>query len=208
MKKQITVGIIDTDQSARDTIKGILRQGNTTSLDHTFDVLFDQAKLSDPKTEITVVPDVLILDTYEQDFRIVEQIKRRFPLIEIVIVSNIEDIKVIRKCFRHGAVSYICKQTCLQLLVSSLLTIQQGGSYVSPHITRALINQLRESKKYEELLTVRELQVANGIVDGMSYKMIAHYHALSLDTVRIYIKRIYRKLKINSKGELIAQFTV
>ncbi|ULT28169.1 helix-turn-helix transcriptional regulator [Sphingobacterium sp. E70] len=70
---------------------------------------------------------------------------------------------------------------------------------MSPSINRALIEQSFKSKKYEDLLTARELQIANGIIEGLSYKMIAQKYTISLDTVRIYIKRIYRKLQINSK---------
>lgn len=51
-------------------------------------------------------------------------------------------------------------------------------------------------------LTPRELDVANGILDGLSYKLIAAKYDISLSTVRMNIRSIYRKLNINSKSEL------
>ena len=42
-----------------------------------------------------------------------------------------------------------------------------------------------------------------GIVDGLSYKMIADRLDISIDTMRTHIMPIYRLLNINSKGELI-----
>jgi DNA-binding CsgD family transcriptional regulator len=36
--------------------------------------------------------------------------------------------------------------------------------------------------------------------------LIGYKYGISLDTVRQYIKRTYKKLNINSKGELLAQF--
>ena len=55
-----------------------------------------------------------------------------------------------------------------------------------------------------EPLTAREMEVVRGIEDGLSYKLIADRHAVSIDTVRNHIRTVYRKLQINSKGELMA----
>jgi DNA-binding CsgD family transcriptional regulator len=48
--------------------------------------------------------------------------------------------------------------------------------------------------------------VVDGIVAGLSYKLVADNMNVSIDTVRKHIKNIYRKLQINSKGELIARY--
>ena len=43
----------------------------------------------------------------------------------------------------------------------------------------------------------------NGLVDGLSYKMIAKQVAISIETVRSHIKNIYKKLHVHSKAEVI-----
>lgn len=154
-----------------------------------------------------VAPDVLILDIENQEALILEHIKSTFPKTEIVILTNTCDVKTVRSCFRNGAVGYLLKQTCMRSLVEAIYITLNEGSFVSPGVNRALIEQSFKSKTSGDLLTARELQIANGILEGLSYKMIAQKYTISLDTVRIYIKRIYRKLQINSKGELIAQLT-
>ena len=53
-----------------------------------------------------------------------------------------------------------------------------------------------------------DLWVFNGILDGLSYKLVADRHNLSIDSVRSHIKNIYRKLNINSKSELFNKFKV
>ena len=47
-------------------------------------------------------------------------------------------------------------------------------------------------------------EVVQFIIDGYSYKMIAEKRNISINTVNEYIKRIYTKLQINSKGQLFA----
>ena len=44
--------------------------------------------------------------------------------------------------------------------------------------------------------------IVDGIVDGLSYKLIADRHEIAIDTVRMNVKKVYRKLSINSKSEL------
>ena len=198
----ITVGIIDSNEQARQITLGILQEKGPTQK---VEVLFDMGKERIDKA--VVAPDVIILDIEHQESLIVEHIKTAFPNTDIVILTNICDVKTVRACFRHGAVGYLLKQTCMDSLLSAISITLNDGSFVSPGVNRALIDQSFSSKKYVDLLTARELQVANGIMEGLSYKMIAQKYTISLDTVRIYIKRIYRKLQINSKGELIAQLT-
>ncbi|WP_418359276.1 LuxR C-terminal-related transcriptional regulator [Sphingobacterium detergens] len=200
----ITVGIIDSDEQARQETQRILNTKNKAAANQ-IEVIFDIGKGRVDRA--MTAPDVLILDIEHQEPLIVEHVKSLFPKTEIVILTNTCDVKTVRSCFRHGAVGYLLKQTCMDSLLSAIKITLNEGSFVSPGVNRALIEQSFKSKKYEDLLTARELQIANGIIEGLSYKMIAQKYTISLDTVRIYIKRIYRKLQINSKGELIAQLT-
>jgi DNA-binding NarL/FixJ family response regulator len=52
-------------------------------------------------------------------------------------------------------------------------------------------------------LTDRQMEIVQGIVDGLSYKMIGLKLNISLDTVRTHIMQIYRTLNINCKSQLI-----
>jgi DNA-binding NarL/FixJ family response regulator len=69
-------------------------------------------------------------------------------------------------------------------------------------IARQVVNYFQRGQTVKSLLNDKEWAIANGIKDGLSYKMIADREELSLDGVRFYIQRIYRKLNINSRGEL------
>ncbi len=76
---------------------------------------------------------------------------------------------------------------------------------MSPSVARKIADHFMPKQKVEEnaILTARQQDIVNGIVDGLSYKMVANRLDISLDTVRTHIKHIYRALNINSKGELI-----
>jgi DNA-binding NarL/FixJ family response regulator len=55
----------------------------------------------------------------------------------------------------------------------------------------------------------RELQVIQGLLNNLSYKEIAHNNNIGLNTVRHYVKSVYKKLNVNSRsklGEALATF--
>ena len=54
-------------------------------------------------------------------------------------------------------------------------------------------------------LSPREKEVLNALVEGLSYKMIAHRLRISFETVRTHIKRIYEKLAVHNNTEAVAK---
>ena len=54
-------------------------------------------------------------------------------------------------------------------------------------------------------LAPRECQVLSGLVGGRSYKQIAADLGVSIDTVRTYIRSLYRKLDVHSATEAIVR---
>ena len=53
-------------------------------------------------------------------------------------------------------------------------------------------------------LTAREQEVVTAVEEGLSYKLIADAFGISHETVKNHLRAVYRKLHINSKGELLA----
>ena len=56
-----------------------------------------------------------------------------------------------------------------------------------------------------EILRSRQHQIVEGLADGLSYKLIASKYDISIETVRDHIKKIYKKLGVNSKAEVISK---
>ena len=56
------------------------------------------------------------------------------------------------------------------------------------------------------ILTKREQQIAELLVSGVKPKGISSEFSISISTTRTHIRNIFKKLKINSKEELISNF--
>lgn len=133
----------------------------------------------------------------------IRPIKKLLPKTDIVMLTTYEEDDKIFKALCAGAVSYLTKRTPLSKIQEAIFTIHRGGSYMSPSIARKVVEYFLPKEKKESPLTARQKQIVQGIVDGLSYKMIGEKYMISLDTVRDHIKKIYKALEINSKSELI-----
>lgn len=134
----------------------------------------------------------------------IRHIKQKLPEADIVMLTTFEEDEKIFKALCAGACSYISKRTSLVKIQEALFVVHRGGSYMSPSIARRIASHfMPKARREEDVLTPRQKQIVEGLVDGLSYKLIADKLSISIDTVRDHIKRIYRALNVNSKAEVI-----
>ncbi len=142
-------------------------------------------------------------------------ILEQLPEAQVLMLSVYADAERVFEALRAGAVGYLLKNTPLAQLKEHLLQVAMGGSPMSPGVARFVVQAFRRQPVArpaialtdllpEEPLTARELEIVRGIEDGLSYQLIANRHHISLDTVRNHIRSVYRKLQVNSRGELMA----
>ena len=62
------------------------------------------------------------------------------------------------------------------------------------------------SPREMENLSPREQEVLNLLARGFLYKEIAESLSLSVPTVNTYIRRIYEKLQVRSRGQAVAKY--
>jgi DNA-binding NarL/FixJ family response regulator len=202
----IKVGIIEDDEFIRNTFVSYL------SDQEEFEVVLARDSVEGFLADITpdTAPEVLLLDIHLPGMTGIEGIallKEYLPKVEITMITVFTDPEHIFKALCAGANGYLVKNTPLPQLKEHILQLKQGGAAITPSIARKVIDYFNPRKSnFKESLSEREADVIKGIVDGLSYKLIADRLSVSINTVREYVKRIYRKLQINSKAELISQY--
>ena len=87
--------------------------------------------------------------------------------------------------------------------------IYEGGSPMTPSIANRVLKMVRDrpdtrSKETFDL-SDREKEILTCLVKGMSYKMVADNCYISIETVNVHIKNIYKKLQVHSKSEAVAK---
>jgi DNA-binding NarL/FixJ family response regulator len=158
-----------------------------------------------------VEADVYLLDIVMPEMNglnAIEKILHIFPESIIIINTIKDDSETTFKALQLGASGYIDKQSFEHNFKDVFACVENGGAFMTPKIARMLISYINKPKAITEKLTIREKDIVNGIVDGLSYKLIADRYEIALDTVRMNVKSVYRKLNINSKAELFKMMGV
>ncbi len=154
-------------------------------------------------------PNIVILDINlpkKSGIELIPVIKLKYPNCAILMLSVNNDNESVFKSLQAGADGYLGKETPLDKIKDAIIDLHKGGSPITPAIARKVFDYFNSKTTFQEDLIEREIQVVNGILKGLSYKLVAAEMDVSIDTVRKYIKSVYRKLQINSKGELMAKY--
>lgn len=131
----------------------------------------------------------------------------KIPGIDIVMLTTYEEEDVILKALCAGACSYISKKARLEEIVDALRIVAAGGSYMSPSIAREIVNHLMGGRVSKAtILSDRQKEILERMVDGKSYQTIAGELFISVETVRTHIKKMYKLLHVNNKTEAITQY--
>ena len=109
-----------------------------------------------------------------------------------------------------GAIGYLLKNTEPESLLRSLREAHLGGTPMTRSIARKVMQHFQRLPAplpaiEDHGLNPREKDVLQGLVDGLSYKMIADRLSISFETVRSHIKRIYEKLHVHNNAEAVAK---
>ena len=153
-------------------------------------------------------PEVLLLDIELPGISGLEaigQLKSFYPATEIAMFTVYDDADRIFKSLCAGASGYLLKSTTFPRLKEGIIQIYRGESAMTPSVARKVIQHFRPVPTPREELTVRERQIVQAMVDGLSYKLIADRLMISVNTVCYHVKNIYTKLQVNSKAEVIAR---
>lgn len=155
-------------------------------------------------------PDVILLDLqlpHRNGMDCIGELCELYQGVSIIIHSVSADYDSIFKCLCNGAQSYLTKGESLLKIKETIISTHNGGSQMSVQIARKVIEffnkkNLKSDSGNVELLNPKEALLVQLILDGKSYKMCAEELGISINTVRYYIKSIYKKLNINSSIEL------
>ena len=138
---------------------------------------------------------------------VIKGLKSKMPLIQMLVLTAHEDKEHLFTALKSGASGYLLKDSPPAEIIESIEEIYNGGSPMSPKVARYVIEYFNEMelkrRRIETILTEREIEILNGISDGLTNKRLAGRLFVSPHTVSTHIKNIYEKLHVHSKVEAV-----
>jgi DNA-binding NarL/FixJ family response regulator len=193
----------------------IFRQGIKKLLDEESDLSIvgeaaDGREAVQKATELK--PDVILMDIAMANLNGLEatkKIKKVLPSARVIMLTMHKNEEYILQSFQAGASGYILKEGAVEELVSAIRSIYQDKSFLSPTISKTLIDaylRKMETGKTEtpfDLLTDREREVLQLIAEGYTNREVAKALFISVKTVEAHRAHIMQKLNIHDIAKLV-----
>jgi len=132
--------------------------------------------------------------------QVLDMVRKDYPNVMVVVVAEDSEFAFIRTAIKSGANSVCMMGQVLTSLPRILGKLIEGHSIVPTDILRKLTSESADT------LSRREHEILGLLGDGLTNFQISARLGLSENTVKYYLKAIYQKLEVNSRGAAIAKY--
>ena len=127
------------------------------------------------------------------------RVKEISPRTKVLVLTMYTDTETVSEAIKAGADGYLTKGTTNEALVRAIEDVAAGRSVLDPSVTGGIFGRI--GARDPAALSDRELAVLQEISHGRSTREIAEEIGISEDTVKTYLKQIYRKLGVRDRTE-------
>lgn len=154
-------------------------------------------------------PDVILLDLNLPDVNGLEglmQLRQAAPDVPVVVVSSVDEARVIRAAVIAGAAGYVPKHSQRDLFRQAFAAIARGEVFVPDASAEALSappSQHDEAIRRLSQLTRQQANILEQICAGKMNKQIAYDLSIAETTVKAHVTAIMRKLGVCSRTQAV-----
>jgi two-component system nitrate/nitrite response regulator NarL len=160
-------------------------------------------------------PDVVLISAELEDgaqagFEALRKLRVSHPNVRAIMLLNNCRRDLVVEAFRNGARGVFCRTQPPTILSKCIAAVHEGQIWASSHELQFVVDALSSSAPFrvinakgENLLSTRELQVVALVAEGLSNREISQQLKLSEHTVKNYMFRIFDKLGLSSRAELM-----
>ena len=202
----IRVVLADDHTLVRAGIRSLLRS---------FDGIEVVGEADDGRSALQLVerfrPDVVLLDIgmpRMSGLEVLPHLARIDCSIRAVILSIHRDSEYVFEALRAGAIGYLVKDSAVSDLETALRTVARGERYLSPAISRTVVEDYvsrRGTTTSDTLraLTPRQREILKHVAAGLTSKEIAQKLGLSYRTVEVHRMNLMRRLNVHDVAGLV-----
>lgn len=199
------VVIADDSLLIRDGLASLLRDADVDVVAQTGSPDDLLLKVASYRPDVAIV-DVRMPPTHtDEGLRAAEEIRRRYPDVGILILSQHVEIGIATRLLSESAdgIGYLLKDrvTDLDDFIAALRRVAEGGSALDPQIVSQLLTKGRGADDPVNLLTPREREVIELIAEGRSNKGIGERLVITERAVQKHVTSIFLKLGLQQSDD-------
>ncbi len=146
----------------------------------------------------------------QRGLRVLQELRETNPQARVVLLLDSSKPASILEAFRAGARGVFHHQESSDMLCRCIRRVHEGQAWVSHEQMALVLEALASTPKIRavdgkgmNLLSKREVEVVRCLAQGMTNREIAQRIGLSQHTIKNYLFRIFDKLGVSSRIELL-----
>ena len=167
-----------------------------------------KAALAEPRTFDLVLLDLCMPGT--RSFEGLIELRTLYPKVPVVIVSALEDSRIVHEAMTCGAAGFIAKSSRKAALAAAIRDVMAGSLALppgyEPPADRAP-GQASEMVRRFASLTPQQQRVLQMLRLGKLNKQIAHDLDVGETTVKAHVSEILRKLQVASRTQAVIEMS-
>lgn len=218
--KPISVAILEDEVHVRKMLEQAVLSDPGMALAFSAQTVAQAKALALTQSAQVYLVDLGLPDADGRDF--IRWVSANQPGSLSMVVTVFGDDEHIVSSFAAGAVGYLLKDAPSSEIAQHIAELVAGGSPISPSVARRVLQHFKPgynsnrmpleasgsfgsaaSEAVDNPLSEREHEVLRLIEKGLTYEEISQVLGITWHTVTSYLRRVYQKLEVNSRGEAV-----
>ena len=132
-----------------------------------------------------------------------KQIKKTNPATKVLVLTMFTDPGTVAEAVKAGAEGYLSKGSSRESVIQAIHDVAEGRAVLDPNVTEGVFGRI--GGRDQHALTDRELTVLQELANGNATRSVAEHIHVSEETVKTYLKNIYKKLDVRDRTEAVAE---
>jgi DNA-binding NarL/FixJ family response regulator len=160
----------------------------------------------------TLQPDIAVISSRLQDgaftgVQVLQELRTLQTRSRVIMLLDDDQSELVVESFRNGARGVFCRTEVTTQLRKCIQCVYKGQIWANnaqlEHIVEALMRAPAPMQAKIAVLSKREEEIARLVASGLSNGEVAQRLSLSRHTIKNYLFRVYEKLGISTRIELV-----
>lgn len=199
----VFIAIVDDHTLLADSLKNVLEQ---TNCNFVVEVFYDLKRFENSIKHRNPF-DYILLDVLMDDDNGILFYKSNSDYFSeknnVILLTSVHSKSIVLENLSSGIKGFMCKNCDVNELLEAFDDIKKGKIYISDFFKEQIIFSKASNREISISLTPREKEILDLLCASRTAKEIAYDLDLSINTVQMYVKSLFKKTNQNRTTDLV-----